>query len=285
MRFAVPADFSCVSTLASRGCPGQLVFLLALSLAGDVGCMTAFQARKVKTEIAEVQARLTTRPDADRGREIAEVTRALEDAEARWAKSDSDSAEATTKMEAEVATLDARSNQLADTMRLGHQARAETTDRFERRLAALEKSDAEIADEIGLSLPDDKDELWRQATALVESGERERGRRYCQAFIDRFPQDPRASQAYLAIGRSYVEEARYSNAVASYQRLLSLYPTAPEAPQAMWQLSRAFEELSFCADARALLRTLVGRYPKSREAIDATKQLRARKEPARECVS
>jgi TolA-binding protein len=53
----------------------------------------------------------------------------------------------------------------------------------------------------------------------------------------------------------------------------------------MWQLSRAFEELSFCADARALLRTLVGRYPKSREAIDATKQLRARKEPARECVS
>jgi TolA-binding protein len=231
-----------------------------------------------------VQARLETYPDQDRGREIADLTKAVEDAEAGWAKSGNASA-AVTNLEAEVAALEAQTKRLDDAIGLRRQARAEASARFEARLAALERSDAGLADKIGLFLPDDKDELWRQATALLASGERDRGRRYCQAFIDRFPQDPRASQSYLAIARSYLEEARYSNAVAIYQRWLSLHPAAPEAPQAMWQLSRAFEDLSFCADARALLRDLVSRYPKSREAADAAKQLRAPAQASRACVS
>jgi len=121
--------------------------------------------------------------------------------------------------------------------------------------------------------------------ALLASGDREQGRRYCQAFLERFPQDPRASQAYLAIGASYTGEAKFANAAATYQRLLAVYPTSAAAPEAMWQLSQAFVKMSFCADAKALLRDLVHRYPRSRAALDASKELDSLGRPSADCVS
>ncbi|HVV51604.1 MAG TPA: tetratricopeptide repeat protein [Polyangia bacterium] len=253
-------------------------------LVGTAGCMSVFQGRKLRAEVAELQGRLQARPAVDRGAEIAELSRALAQAEARWSAKDA-AATAAARLDAQVTALAARTAELAETLRRQDQARQAAGARFDQRLAALEQSDAAIADRIGLFLPDDKDELWRQATALLASGERERGRRYAQAFVDRFPQDPRAAEGYLAIGRSYLEEARYSNAVAVFQRLLALHPPAPAAPEAMWQLSHAFEELSFCSDARTLLRTLVGRYPKSPEAVDAAKELHATKRQPGQCVS
>ncbi len=256
-----------------------MALALALSVAGGLGCMTTFEGRKVRGEIADLRARLQARPRADRGREIAALARAVEDAKVRWATAD-DGAAVAARVDRELSAVEADAERLADTIRRQSQVDAEAAGRLGGRLAALERSDAEIADKIGLLLPDDKEELWRQANSLLASGEHGRGRRYYQAFIDRFPEDPRAAQAYLAIGRSYLDEARYSNAAATLQRLLSLYPAAPEAPQAMWQLSRAFEQLSFCSDARSLLHALVGRYPKSREAAEATTQLQGRP-PAR----
>jgi TolA-binding protein len=125
---------------------------------------------------------------------------------------------------------------------------------------------------------------WTHGEAPIARGQRDQGRRYCRVFIDRFPQDPRASGAYLSIGLSYAEDARFAEAAATYQRLLSNYPTSPEAPAAMWQLSRAFIELSFCSDARALLRNLVDRYPKSQEAVGAAKELKNLARPKSECV-
>ena len=258
--------------------------VLALSLLGSISCMTTLRGRKVRADIADVRARLQKYPDADREPEIADLARAFDEAKASWAKGDSSSAVAA-RLGGEVAALEARMDRLADALRRRTEASAEANHSLENRLAKLEQTDSELADKIGLLLPDDKDELFRQATALLTSGERERGRRYYQAFVDRFPQDPRASQAYLMIGRSFFDESRYSSAAVVYQRLLSLYPSSPEAPQAMWQLSRAFQQLSFCSDARTLLRDLVGRFPKSPEAVDATKQLRALARPSRECVS
>jgi TolA-binding protein len=246
--------------------------------------MTAHEGRKLNADLAEVRARLQKYPDADREREIAELARGFDEAKARWAKSNDASAVAE-RLDAAVAALETRMEHLEEAIRRQSQVRSEASGLFEKRVAALEQTDAALAEKTGLYLPDDKDELWRQGTALLTSGERDRGRRYCQAFVDRFPQDPRASQAYLAIGRSYIDDARYSNAAATLQRLLSLYPASPEAPQAMWQLSRAFEELSFCSDARTLLRDLVGRFPKSPEAAEAAKHLRAVAQPSGECVS
>jgi TolA-binding protein len=247
--------------------------------------MTVFEGRKARSDMADLRTRLDARRDADRAREqeIAELGRAFESAKALWLASD-DATAAEARTEAKVASLEARTSQLAETLRQQTQDRRDRSARFEKRIAALEQTDARMADKIALFLPDDKDELWSQAMKLLASGQRDQGRRYCQVFIDRFPQDPRASRGYLSIGLSYAEDARFAEAAGMYQRLLSNYPTSPEVPGAMWQLSRAFVELSFCSDARALLRKLVDRYPKSQEAVSAAKELKNLAHPKSECV-
>ena len=100
-------------------------------------------------------------------------------------------------------------------------------------------------------MPDDKEQLWTQAGQRLASGQRDDGRRFYRVFIQRFPQDPRAPQAYLAIGMSFVQESKYPNAAAEFQKVLNTYPSSPEVPEAMWQLSLAFVQLHFCTDARA----------------------------------
>ncbi len=247
--------------------------------------MTVFEARKERSGIADLHARLDARRARDRehDQEIVELTRAFERAKALWLARD-DTAAAEAKTVAEIASLGARLDQLAQTVRTQTEDGRDRNARLEERIASLEQTDARLADKIALFLPDDKDELWSQAMKLLAAGQRGQGRRYCQVFIDRFPQDPRASRGDLSIGLSYAEEARFAEAAATYQRLLSDYPTSPEAPEAMWQLSRAFVELSFCSDARALLRNLVDRYPRSQEAASAAKELKSLTHPKAECV-
>ncbi|HEY6477334.1 MAG TPA: tetratricopeptide repeat protein [Polyangia bacterium] len=247
--------------------------------------MTVFEARKARSSIADLHARLDARRGAERAREqeIAELSESFERAKALWLASD-DATAAEARTEAQIASLEARTRQLAETLRQQTEDRRERSGRLQQRLATLEQTDARLADKIALFLPDDKDELWNQAMKLLASGQRDQGRRYLQVFIDRFPQDLRASRGYLSIGLSYAETARFAEAAATYQRLLSNYPTSPEAPAAMWQLSRAFKELSFCSDARALLRNLVDRYPKSQEAVGAAKELKSLARPKSECV-
>ena len=135
-------------------------------------------------------------------------------------------------------------------------------------------------------MPDDKEQLWAQAAQRLASGQRDDGRRFYRVFIQRFPADPRAAQAYLAIGMSFVQESKYPNAAAEFQKVLTVYPSAPEVPEAMWQLSLAFVQLHFCTDARSLLGDLVKRYPKSPRANDAKTELKTiAKLPKTSCTS
>src|SRR5262249_30122113 len=142
------------------------------------------------------------------------------------------------------------------------------------RLATLEQMQTKIADKVAPTMPDDKDTLWTQAGQRLASGQRDDGRRFYRTFIQRFPQDPRAPQAYLAIGMSFVQESKYPNAAAEFQKVLDTFPRAPEVPEAMWQLSRSFVELKFCTDARSLLSDIVKRYPKSARASDAKDEMK-----------
>src|SRR4029079_10584642 len=178
------------------------------------------------------------------------------------------------KSEQDIAGLQGRLEEMqhAQAMWLGPSADERT--RFETRLASLEQTATKIVDKVAPTMPDDKDQLWAQAAQRLASGQRDDGRRFYRVFIQRFPADPRAAQAYLAIGMSFVQESKYPNAAAECQKVLTAYPSAPEVPEAMWQLSLAFVQLHFCTDARSLLGDLVKRYPKSPRATDAKNQLK-----------
>jgi len=125
-----------------------------------------------------------------------------------------------------------------------------------------------------------------QAGKRLASGQRDEGRRFYRVFIQRFPQDPRAPQAYVAIGMSFVQESKYPNAAAEFQKVLNTYPSSPEVPEAMWQLALSFVQLHFCTDARALLSDIVKRYPRSPRATDAKGELKSiGKLPKSACTS
>ena len=266
---------------------GASVCAAVLALGTGAGCMTAFESRRARANIAELRARLDALEDGDgeHAKQVADLTRTLDEARAVLLATADDAAAKEDRAETNIAALQVGLERLAETVEGGIRDRAEERERVSKRLAALEQSDTQLADKIGLSLPDDKDQLWQQAAELLASGQREQGRRYYQTFIQRFPQDPRASQGLLSIGLSYAEEARLSNAVATFQQLLSTYPDSPDAPEAMWQLSRAFGKMEFCKDERTLLRNLVERYPKSRPGVEATKALNTQKRSFDACVS
>jgi len=85
---------------------------------------------------------------------------------------------------------------------------------------------------------------------------------------------------------SFVQESKYPNAAAEFQKVLQDYPSSPEVPEAMWQLSLSFVQLRFCGDAKALLSDLVKRYPKSARAGDARGELKSiAKLPKSSCTS
>ena len=58
-------------------------------------------------------------------------------------------------------------------------------------------------------MAEDKETLWKQAQERMAGGMREDARRFFRGFIQRFPQDPRAPQAHLEIGRSYALEGKH----------------------------------------------------------------------------
>lgn len=264
------------------------VWAVVLTVAIASGCMTSMQEQRARTDLADVRIRLDDIDKLDRNHkeQVVELRSVLDQATALLTSNTNDVGAKEAKAEIDLSVLQGRVAQLGQAADQERRREAEDESQFEARVSALERSEARIADKIAPLLPDGKDQLWGQAAERLTSGERDEGRRFYRAFIQRFPQDPRASQAYLAVGLSYLEEKRFPNAVAELQGLLDKYPSSPEVPEAMWQLSQAFVRMNFCTDARSLLRDLVRRYPKSPVVGEAHKELKAvQRRPKATCTS
>jgi tol-pal system protein YbgF len=88
-----------------------------------------------------------------------------------------------------------------------------------------------------------------------------------KAFIDTFPQSDRADDAQLYIGNSLVYQAKYTDAIAAYQKVITSYPQGDVVPQAYFKLGQAYETGTKQLDlARKAYETLVQKYPSSNEA-------------------
>jgi TolA-binding protein len=239
-------------------------------------------------QLTEVRTRLDAveRLGEERSKQIPELREVLDRATALLTASSADLGAKEAKAEADILDLQRRVEGLAGSLALQSTKWASAENAIETRVTALEQSEARVVDRVAPSLPSDKDDLWRQAGERLKSGDRDDGRRFYRAFIQRYPQDPRASQAYLVLGTSLAEEKQYARAAAEFQRLLDSYPRSPEVPEAMWQLSRAFVQLRFCTDARALLGALIKRFPASPPAVSAKREIKTIKGlPRASCTS
>ena len=252
------------------------------------GCVTSGDGERMRHDIADLKTQLDAidKRDAEYKQQVARLKKVLDEATALLSRNSADVGAKAAKNESDIAALTGRLEELnhnyEQQTRQGDDARA----RFETRLAAIEQTQDKIGNKVGLNMPDDKEQLWAQSGQRLGAGQRDEARRFYRTFIQRFPQDPRAPQAYLAIGQSFTQESKFPYAAAEFQKILDNYASSPEVPEAMWQLAMTFTQLKFCSDARALLGDLVRRYPKSQRVNDAKGELKQlSKLPKSACTS
>jgi TolA-binding protein len=251
-------------------------------------CMTTGEGEKMRADIASLRTKLDEieKRDKEYKEQVVRLRTVLDQATKLLTRNSADVGAKAAKAEQDIAVLQGRIEEMTHSAEQQSRQSVDERNRLETRLAALEQTQTKIVDKVAPTMPDDKEQLWGQAAQRLASGQRDDGRRFYRVFIQRFPADPRAAQAYLAIGMSFVQESKYPNAAAEFQKVLTVYPSAPEVPEAMWQLSLAFVQLHFCTDARSLLADLVKRYPKSPRANDAKGELKTiAKLPKSSCTS
>ena len=271
-----------------RSAVGALVLAAFVGGSGTLACMTTGEGEKMRADIANLRTKLDEieKRDKEYKEQVVRLRTVLDQATKLLTRNSADVGAKAAKAEQDIAVLQGRIEELTHTIEQNNRQSVDERNRLETRLAALEQTQNKIVDKVAPSMPDDKEQLWQQAAQRLSSGQRDDGRRFYRVFIQRFPADPRSAQAYLAIGMSFVQESKFPNAAAEFQKVLTVYPSAPEVPEAMWQLSLAFVQLHFCTDARALLGDLVKRYPKSPRANDAKTELKTiAKLPKASCTS
>ncbi|HVU51651.1 MAG TPA: tetratricopeptide repeat protein [Polyangia bacterium] len=245
--------------------------------ATPAACVSSGEGEKMQADIKDLRARLDEidKRDKEYKEQVVRLKKVLDEATSLLTRNSADVGAKAAKSEQDIAAMQGRLEEMTHAEELQARQLADENNRLETRLAALEQTATKIVDKVAPVMPDDKDQLWTQAGQRLAQGQRDEGRRFYRVFIQRFPADPRAPQAYLAIGMSFVQESKFPNAAAEFQKILDTYPKAPEVPEAMWQLSRAFVELHFCTDARSLLGDLMKRYPKSARAADAKAEVKS----------
>ena len=271
-----------------RSAVGALVLAAFVGGMGGVAFMTTGEGEKMRADIASLRTKLDEieKRDKEYKEQVVRLRTVLDQATKLLTRNSADVGAKAAKAEQDIAVLQGRIEELTHTIEQNNRQSVDERNRLETRLAALEQTQNKIVDKVAPSMPDDKEQLWQQAAQRLSSGQRDDGRRFYRVFIQRFPADPRSAQAYLAIGMSFVQESKFPNAAAEFQKVLTVYPSAPEVPEAMWQLSLAFVQLHFCTDARALLGDLMKRYPKSPRANDAKTELKTiAKLPKASCTS
>lgn len=245
-----------------------LLALVGVSLAG---CVTSGQGDKMASDIAHLRERLDTMEvrDRDINQKVVQLRAVLDEATALLGRNSADLGARVAKNETDIATL---SGKVEEAKYLVGELQKQVSSNAST-LGTLQQSQQRIADRVAPTMPEDKESLWKEAQRRLAEGQREEARRFLRSFIQRFPDDPRAPQALLQVGISFVQELKHSNAVAEFSNLIQRFPRSPEVPEAMWQLAESFVVLKFCGDAKAMYQDLAKRYPRSPRASQSRERL------------
>jgi TolA-binding protein len=245
---------------------------LSLLVIGGSACVTSGEGDKMQADIAKLRERVDAmdRRDVDINEQVTRLRKVLDEATGLLKRNSADLGTKVAKNETDLAAV---TGQLEEAKHLLEELQKKVNDQ-QGRLDGIATTTNRIVDTVAPTIPDDKESLWREAQNKMNSGRRDDGRRFYVAFLQRFPQDPRAPQARIALGQSYAAEGKHTQAAAEFQKVLDSYKNAPEVPEAMWLLGQSFVELKFCSDARVLLQDLEKRYPRSPRVKDVRVKLR-----------
>jgi TolA-binding protein len=263
-----------------------IVSLLVASVAAAGGCVTSGEGDRMRSDINQLKDRLDAmdRRDVEINEQVARLRKVLDEATALLSRNSADLGTKVARSEAEMAVL---TGQIEEAKHLLDEMQKKFNDQT-ARLGELATTQNKIVETVAPTIPDDKETLWKEAQARLNSGRRDDARRFFRAFVQRFPQDARAPQGQIFLGQSFAVEGKHTQAVAEYIKVIDTYPGKPEAPEAMWLLAQSYVELHFCSDARQILQDLARRYPRSQRGPDVKVKLRELQRIAkdkRQCTS
>jgi tol-pal system protein YbgF len=138
----------------------------------------------------------------------------------------------------------------------------------EGRLAAMKGTGAldefEAKRKIGeLPRPDDKAAFFALAEQEETSGDKGIARAIYEAYVKRWPTDPRAAEAGFKNGELLFSARRYREALLAYGKVAEDFPKAERAPDALLGAAEAMVRLDMRDDAKDIFAQVVERYPKS----------------------
>ena len=250
---------------------------LSLSLAGCF--VSSGQGELMRNDIDSLKGRVETMEQRDQeiNQKVAQLRSILDEATALLGRNSADLGAKVARNETDNAMMAGR---LEEAKHLLAELQKQVTE-IQGKLSSIEVTSQQVAEtqqklvnKVAPSIPDNKDDVWKEAQARLASGDRDEARRFLRSFVQRFPSDPRAATAQLQIGISYIQELKHTNAVGEFSNLIQRFPRAPEVAEAMYQMAESFIALKFCGDAKATLQDMVKRYPRHPRVAKAKARLR-----------
>ena len=123
-------------------------------------------------------------------------------------------------------------------------------------------------------VPETPEAVIAEADKRLAANQYADARRLYEAFVNRYPTDPRAARAQFQMGEAYLAEKRYANAIGAYTKVIDNFPKSENVPDAMFKNGVAFFALKYCSDAKVYFQELLKRYPKTNWKKEATEQLK-----------
>ena len=93
-------------------------------------------------------------------------------------------------------------------------------------------------------------------------------------LINNFPQSTYTEQAFYEMGRAYVEQERYEQAIASFDELVKRYPSSSLARKAATETAMIYNQTGNNDKAIAAYKKIIATYPQSDEAQIAAQDLK-----------
>jgi tol-pal system protein YbgF len=150
----------------------------------------------------------------------------------------------------------------------------EVTQRFAEYQAKIDVKLEGLSSEKNAPVPENKEELFNQASAKLAAGDHQEARRLLRHFISRFPDDPRLDKAQLLLGDSYFAEQKFAQAIVEYKKVFEQFKQSSAVPDALGKTGMAFYQLKFCSDAQPFFSQVVKLYPHHPQAATAKKVLK-----------
>lgn len=116
--------------------------------------------------------------------------------------------------------------------------------------------------------------LFRSAITMGLNGNRSGKVQALTRLVGEYPESNLLEQAYYELGRTYIDQKQYANAIATYDSLIELSPISPVARRAATEKAMIYNNMGDVENAIKAYKHIIESYPESDEANIAAQDLK-----------